>query len=112
MILLEISRITSQEIANLLDSMREKWNSTRIMGRMFEPVFQSSPDDPMWIYVFTLWRTWMEGIRNLILIIDFDETNQSCTIQIIGKSLRGYERITPNDKLEREVAKFLTDHLS
>ena len=112
MLILEIEGITSIELTTLLNNMRERWNSTRLYGRMFDPAFHTSPEDPMWMYVFTLWRTWTEGIRNLILIIEFDDSNQSCRIQIIGKNLKRYNKVLASEKLETEVAKFLTQYLS
>ncbi|MFW9976293.1 MAG: hypothetical protein ACFFDQ_13560 [Candidatus Thorarchaeota archaeon] len=112
MIELEVEGIISDELGSFLDNMNEIWNSTKLTGKMSTPIFQTSPIAPMWVYVFLVFQSWTEGIRNLILIIEHSESNLSYKIHVIGSQVDRFFKIKPSKKLEREVTEFLVKQLS
>ncbi len=112
MIELEVEGIMSEELESFLDNMNDYWNSTRLTGKMSTPIFQTSPNDSMWMYVFLVFQSWTEGIRNLILVIEHNESNLSYKIHIIGNKVDRFSKIKSSKKLEREVAEFLVKQLS
>ncbi|MFW9788133.1 MAG: hypothetical protein ACFFE2_13210 [Candidatus Thorarchaeota archaeon] len=111
MIVLEVEGIEASELNSLIDNMKDNWNSTRIMGKMWDPIFQMTHEDSVWIYVFYLSRTWWDPSRHLVLVIEPIE-QQSYRIQITGVKLKSFTKTGSSEELEREVADFLTRHLS